>query len=170
MSLRLDRLAAQLDWNLLRTFMVIIQERSITNAAARLNVTQPSVSAALRRLEERLEMRLVERGAGQSFVITRAGEAVYREALEIYGGVVRLNNIDASDGMALSGNLVIHRSSHLETDAIMNVLADFRRQHPGVTFSLRSVSCAEVTQALLQRISSIGFYTASIRPSSALRP
>lgn len=159
MSLRLDRLAVQLDWNLLRTFVVIVQERSITGAAARLNVTQPSVSAALRRLEERLDMRLVERGSGQNFVVTRAGEAVYREALEIYGGVVRLNNIDASDGLSLSGNVVIHRSSHLEMDRIMDVLAEFRRQHPGVTFSLRSVPCAEVTQALLHRVSSVGICT-----------
>ena len=100
MSFPLDRLAVQLDWNLLRTFMVIVQERSITGAAQRLNISQPSVSSALRRLEERLELRLVERGAGQTFVVTRAGEAVYREALEIYGGVVRLNDVGEEGGRA----------------------------------------------------------------------
>ena len=34
----------RLDWNLLRTYLVIIQERSVSRAAARLHVTQPAVS------------------------------------------------------------------------------------------------------------------------------
>ena len=159
MSFPLDRLALHLDWNLLRTYMVIVQERSITAAAVRLSVSQPSVSAALRRLEERLELRLVERGSGQNFVITRAGEFVYREALEIYGGVVRLNDLTASEGQSLSGNVVIYRSSHLEMDGITPVLEDFRQQHPRVTLSIRSSSCHEVSQALQQRVASVGFCT-----------
>lgn len=159
MSFPLDRLAVQLDWNLLRTFMVIVQERSITAAAGRLNVSQPSVSAALRRLEERLDLRLVERGGGQSFVVTSAGEAVYSEALEIYGGVVRLNEIGESGGQALTGNVVIHRSAHLEMSHITPTLEDFRRQHPNVTFSMRSTTCYEVAQALQQRNASVGFCT-----------
>ena len=159
MSFPLDRLAVQLDWNLLRTFMVIVQERSITAAAGRLNVSQPSVSAALRRLEERLDLRLIERGGGQSFVVTRAGEAVYSEALEIYGGVVRLNDIGTSGEQALTGNVVIHRSSHLEMSHITPTLEEFRRQHPNVTFSMRSTTCYEVAQALQQRNSSVGFCT-----------
>lgn len=44
----------RLDWNLLRTFLVIGQEGSISRAAARLHLSQPAVSQALRRLEEQL--------------------------------------------------------------------------------------------------------------------
>ncbi|MFP3588922.1 LysR family transcriptional regulator, partial [Paraburkholderia sp. SIMBA_055] len=33
----------RLDWNLLRTYLVIMQERSLSRAAARLHVTQPAV-------------------------------------------------------------------------------------------------------------------------------
>jgi len=159
MSFPLDRLALQLDWNLLLTFMVIVQERSITGAAHRLNVSQPSVSSALRRLEERLDQRLIERGGGQTFFVTRAGEAVYREVLEIYGGVVRLNDLTADGGRALSGTVVVHRSSHLEMDDITPVLEDFRRQHPEVTLAIRSTPCHEVAQALQQRASTVGFCT-----------
>ncbi len=168
MSFPLDRLAVQLDWNLLRTFMVIVQERSITGAAQRLNISQPSVSSALRRLEERLELRLVERGAGQTFVVTRAGEAVYREALEIYGGVVRLNDVGEEGGRALSGAVVVFRSSHLDMDFAMPVLEAFRALHPGVTLSIRSTPCHDVAQGLLQRIASVGFCT-RVDPVQRLR-
>ncbi len=169
MSNRLDRLANQLDWNLLRTFMVIVQERSITGASQRLSVTQPSVSAALRRLEERLGQRLIERGSGQSFAVTRAGEAVYREAVEIYGGVLRLNDLGAHAEKAVTGNLVLHRSNHLDTGFLNPLLSDFRRRYPGVTYAVRSAPCFEVNQALLQRVASFGFCT-RVEPSPRLQP
>ena len=51
----------RLDWNLLRTFLVIVQERSISGAAAKLHLTQSAVSQALKRLEEQLDRRLIER-------------------------------------------------------------------------------------------------------------
>jgi DNA-binding transcriptional LysR family regulator len=41
-----------LDLNLLRVFDVVMQERNVTRAAQRLNITQPAVSNALRRLRE----------------------------------------------------------------------------------------------------------------------
>ncbi|MEP4196461.1 MAG: LysR family transcriptional regulator [Aliishimia sp.] len=159
MSFELNRLANQLDWNLLRTFMVIVQEHSITAAAQRLNVTQPSVSAALRRLEERLEVQLIERGSGRSFVVTGPGEKVYREALEIYGGVVRLNEIGKVEEQVLSGNVVIYRSSHLDDDFLTPVIASFQTEHPVVTFSIITSQCDDVVRSVRQRIASLGFCT-----------
>lgn len=159
MSFDLNRLANQLDWNLLRTFMVIVQERSITGAAHRLNVTQPSVSAALRRLEERLKVQLIERGSGRAFVVTSSGEKVYREALEIYGGVVRLNELSATEAQVLSGNIVIYRSSHLSVSFLNAVLADFQHDNPAVTFSIITADCSDVTRAVQQRLASLGFCT-----------
>lgn len=61
-----------LDSNLLRTFLVIAREQSIGRAATRLHLTEPAVSRALRRLEEQLGLRLVDRQATR-IVITRAG-------------------------------------------------------------------------------------------------
>ncbi|CAE6851711.1 HTH-type transcriptional regulator ArgP [Paraburkholderia aspalathi] len=69
----------RLDWNLLRTFLVIMQERSVSRAAARLHLTQPAVSQALKRLEDTLGRNLIQR-RGPHFEPTRAGEEVYRIA------------------------------------------------------------------------------------------
>ena len=63
----------RLDWNLLRTFLVIMQERSVSRAAARLHVTQPAISQALKRLEETLGRSLIRR-RGPHFEPTHAGE------------------------------------------------------------------------------------------------
>ena len=84
-----DRLARELDWNLLRTFMVIVQEGGITAAADRLLLKQPTVSNALKRLEDRLQIRLIDRGPTH-FSVTEAGDRLYREAVEIHRAVARL--------------------------------------------------------------------------------
>ena len=85
----LDPTVWQLDWNLLRTFIVIVQERSITRAANRLLLSQPAVSAALKRLEDRLGAQLIERG-GSNFRVTEAGRVLFRQCLELYGEVAQL--------------------------------------------------------------------------------
>jgi hypothetical protein len=59
-----DKFVTNLDWNLLRTFVVIVEEESITRAASRLLRRQPAISLALQRLETDLGMRLIERGGG----------------------------------------------------------------------------------------------------------
>ncbi|TIQ34012.1 MAG: LysR family transcriptional regulator, partial [Mesorhizobium sp.] len=48
-----------LSWNLLRSFCIIAEERSITGAAKRLRMSLPSVSLALQKLEEQLDCKLV---------------------------------------------------------------------------------------------------------------
>jgi DNA-binding transcriptional LysR family regulator len=53
-----------LDLNLLKVFDVVMVERNVTRAAARLSMTQPAVSNALRRLREATREELFVPGAG----------------------------------------------------------------------------------------------------------
>ena len=84
----LEKLIRELDWNLLRTFMFVVQEGSITLAAKRLMRQQPSVSQALKRLETRLGTQLIDRSPSH-FRITPAGQTLYQECLGIFGNLVR---------------------------------------------------------------------------------
>ena len=47
MAGRLERFAHNLDWNLLRTFVVLVEEGSITAAANRLLLQQPAVASVI---------------------------------------------------------------------------------------------------------------------------
>ena len=67
---RLERFAHNLDWNLLRTFVVVVEEGSITRAANRLLLQQPAVSMALKRLEQSVGHRLIDHSPGR-FELTR---------------------------------------------------------------------------------------------------
>jgi LysR family transcriptional activator of mexEF-oprN operon len=62
-----------LDLNLLRVFVVVAEQRSVTQAAARLYLTQPAVSAALRRLTAAIGAPLFAR-QGRGLALTGRGE------------------------------------------------------------------------------------------------
>lgn len=78
----LAQLQSPLNYGHLRYFWAVARERSITRAAEKLNVSQPTVSAQLRELEEALGDRLLERG--RRFSLTSTGRTVYRYAEEIF--------------------------------------------------------------------------------------
>src|SRR5512141_2625518 len=69
-----------LDLNLLRVFAVVAEAGSVTEAASRLYLTQPAVSAALRRLTATIGTPLFVR-SGRGLVLTSRGERL-RAALE----------------------------------------------------------------------------------------
>src|SRR5215813_305553 len=62
-----------LDLNLLRVFAVVAETGSVTEAASRLYLTQPAVSAALRRLTVAIGVPLFVR-SGRGIVLTSRGE------------------------------------------------------------------------------------------------
>ena len=61
------------DWGSLAAFAVVAEERSFTRAAARLGVSPSALSHTMRRLEERLKLRLLARST-RSVSTTDAGE------------------------------------------------------------------------------------------------
>jgi DNA-binding transcriptional LysR family regulator len=63
-----------LDLNLLRVFDALIEERSVTRAAARLNITPSAVSHALARLRDLFEDQLFVRGPQGMQATPRAAE------------------------------------------------------------------------------------------------
>ncbi|MFD1625426.1 LysR family transcriptional regulator [Azospirillum griseum] len=139
-----------LDWNLLRTFIAIVQEGSITKAGLRLSLTQPAVSLALKRLEDRLGLPLIDRGAGR-FAVTAAGARVYDEAVAIHGAVSRLDTLVHETQDDISGHVRLLMTSRIQTDRLDRSLRDFHRRHPTVTFRIDVMESAAIHIALLQR-------------------
>jgi len=80
--IKLDRFARVLDWNLLKYFVQIAECGSIGAAAERLQLSQPSVSAALRRLEAQLGLQLFLR-TRKGVQLTAAGDVLLKECLDI---------------------------------------------------------------------------------------
>ncbi len=130
-----DRLVRELDWNLLRTFVVLAESRSITEAAGKLRLAQPSVSTALKRLEARIDKKLIDRSPGH-FRLTQAGELLYREAVDIQGSIFRLTTAMREVTNEVQGHVKIAVASHVVCPVFDEALAHFHAKHPKATLSV----------------------------------
>jgi LysR family transcriptional regulator, transcriptional activator of nhaA len=72
-----------LNYHHLRYFYAVAKEGSLKKASSRLHVSQPSISAQIKELEEILGEKLFQR-SGRSNVLTDAGQIAFRYAEEIF--------------------------------------------------------------------------------------
>ncbi|GEO83603.1 MULTISPECIES: LysR family transcriptional regulator [Alphaproteobacteria] len=152
---RLERFAHNLDWNLLRTFAVVVEEGSITAAASRLLLQQPAVSMALKRLEETAGHRLIDRRPGR-FEMTEAGERLYRQARDIFAAVIRLPDTLEGAGADIAGHVSVHAVSHVHHPGWDERSSRFFTAHPKVTMNVTIETTADVISSVERGIASIG--------------
>lgn len=159
-----EKFVTNLDWNLLRTFVVIVEEGGITAASARLFRRQPTISAALARLEGQIGSRLIDRGGG-AFRLTATGRALHRECTEIYGAVSRLDDLTRAATKDLTGHVRILLASHVVTPILDRTLEAFHRTHPDVTFEIRVETSRDVLRGVLDKSAALGICLLDRRPA-----
>ena len=145
----------RLDWNLLRTFRVIGQELSISRAAARLHLTQPAVSQALKRLEEQLGRNLIAR-RGPRFALTEVGEQIFELAGEIYGQMSQVSSVLEQPADEVIGKVRLLIISRIFSERFDDFLADFHRQHPRVDLDVDVMRSSDIVSALQEKTATLG--------------
>jgi len=159
---RADRLVWDLDWNLLRTFVVIAEVKSITRAAERLQLKQPSVSNALRRLEDRVGRRLVERDATR-FELTDVGRLLYEQSVEVFGAISQLPLLMRGIDDDVTGHVSVAVASHVVSPLFDTALAQFHLNHPRASLTISVNPSAEVTKQVSERRVAFGICLVSQR-------
>lgn len=115
----------------LAIFSVVARERSFTRAAAKLGLSQPALSRAMRTLEERLGVRLLARTT-RSVSPTEAGEHVLRVIAP------RFDEINTELAMLSefrdkpAGRLRITAGEHAAITVLQPVLAKILPAHPDI--------------------------------------
>ena len=117
------------------------QSGSVTDAAERVRLRQPSVSSALKRLEDRIGRRLIDRSPGQ-FELTEAGRLLYQEALDIQRSILHLGTVLGDMTDIIRGHVTIAMASHVVSPLLDDTLRRFHETHPEATFSI-DVSTSE---------------------------
>ncbi|MDI7861710.1 LysR family transcriptional regulator [Rhizobiaceae bacterium n13] len=154
-SNRLERFAHYLDWNLLRTFVVLVEEGSITAAANRLLLQQPAVSMALKRLEASVGHKLIDRRPGR-FELTEAGERLHQQARHIFAAVVRLPDALETATEMVTGHVSIHSVSQVDNPFWDAKIARFCHLHPKATLSITVETTADVINAVERGVATLG--------------
>ena len=134
-----------MDLTLLRYFVAVVEERHVGRAAARLHMTQPPLSRALRRLESDLGATLLDR-TPHGVAPTRAGEALYDEALDLLDHVERLRT--RVRGAAGFPTLTIGTLADTADLVSGRLVTAFRREHPHVTVAVHEADLGDPTAGL----------------------
>ena len=148
-------LGERLDWNLLRTFQVVAQELSISRAAARLHLSQPAVSQAIKRLEEQLGAALIER-RGPRFLLTQSGIETLRVAAEVQSHFTQLDAALERSSDQVVGKVRMLTVSGIHCPAYDAFLAQLHRDYPGITLEIDVQSSEAILSSLAQKTASFG--------------
>jgi DNA-binding transcriptional LysR family regulator len=135
-----------LDIDLLRAFVTVVETGSFTRTGALLGRTQPAVSLQIRRLEDQLRSPLFDRG-GKGIGLTTEGAGLLPQARRL----LRLNDEIVStlgDG-DLEGEVRLGAPEDIATMHLPGILGAFARSHPRIKLS---VTC-DYTANLLDQMS-----------------
>ncbi len=130
----------------LEFFIALAREKHFGRAAELCGVTQPTLSAGIKQLEEQLGVMLVMRGS-RFQGLTPEGVQVLRWARRIVGDARAMREEMRAARHGLSGHI---RIAAIPTALAMvaRLTTPFREKHPGVTFSILSRTSIEVLTLL----------------------
>src|SRR5690606_39188881 len=127
-------------------FLALAREQHFGRAAAELGVTQPTLSAAIKQLEDQLGVMLVQRGS-RFQGLTPEGQRVLEWARRIVGDSRTMREEMKAARRGLAGHV---RIAVIPTALAMVpwLTTPFREKHPEVTFSIYSCTSLEVLTLL----------------------
>jgi DNA-binding transcriptional LysR family regulator len=133
-----------MDLRLLRYFVAIAEERHFGRAAARLHMTQPPLSRAIRQLETDLGAVLLHRSP-TGVTLTAAGTLLYDEARTL---LEQAGQARARVAAAGSATITIGTLADSADEAGTRLAAAFRQRNPGVHVRIREADFTDPTAGL----------------------
>ena len=159
-----------MDVTLMRSFLAVVDTGAITEAAARLSITQPALSRRIQALEEHLGVALLNRGR-KGVTVTDVGELVAREARVLVSRFDNLRNEITSHVGLETGTVRLGGGATAVSFVLPKAIADFQVRHPGVRFQLKEAGSREVEQNVVDGALELGMVTLPVsRPELDVRP
>ena len=139
-----------LDSTQLRYFVAIAKHGNITRAAKDLSISQPTLTVALKNLEEHLGTTLFLRER-TGVTLTQTGQELLRGADELFEVMdrceQRIRGLESDD----VGEFVLGCHESLGAYFLPDFMSEFLRDNPGIELSLANASSRETTEAVLSR-------------------
>lgn len=141
----------------LRLFALVVENRSISRAADKLNIAKSAVSRRLNLLEGRYGSRLINRSPGV-WEVSATGRELYQRAVRAVTEVDEIESDFTDATHILAGPLTVSIPREFGTTFLMPALISFRQRHPDirltVDFDDRAVDLSRENYDIAIRITS----------------
>lgn len=139
----------------LRYFLTVVREESITKAAEVLHITQPTLSRQLAQMEETLGVQLFIRGA-RKIALTNEGMLMRRRAEEILELVDKTERELIEQEEQVEGIVAIGCGDLKAVQILPDLIRGFHAKYPKVTFELYTATADHVKDRMDRGLSDIG--------------
>ncbi len=163
---------SDIDLRLLRVFQAVATAGGFAKAQSALGISQPAISAQIAKLEDRLSVRLCDRGP-KGFALTEGGTAVLRETTELLNQIdaaaARLNSIGAPPAKRARIGVVDCMITD-PSNPLVSTLRDLRRDVPDLRIQIGIydfLECIEELRANRLDIAIVGISGTERIPSEA---
>ena len=125
----------EVELRVLRYFLTLAREESISRAAEALYITQPTLSRQLAELEEELGVQLFERGK-RKITLTQEGVLLRRRAEEMTELADKTERELRERSEHLAGVVSVGAAETVAAELLVRAVDSFRTKYPDVTFAL----------------------------------
>ncbi|WP_040262628.1 LysR substrate-binding domain-containing protein [Pseudomonas massiliensis] len=132
----------------LKYFIATVECGSVAEASRKLYIAQPSVSTAIKQLEESFGVQLFIRHHAQGMSLTPSGSRFYRKALELLRVAHEFEQNALADNDLVAGQIDIGCFETVAPLYLPRLIAGFRDRWPGVEIRIRDGEQQELVQAL----------------------
>lgn len=139
----------------LRYFLTVVREESITKASEALHITQPTLSRQLAQLEEEIGVKLFERGT-RKIRLTNEGVLLRRRAEEILNLVDKTEQELLEQEEQVEGRISIGCGEIASVQLLPKLIRDFHQRSPRVTFDLFTATADLVKEQMEKGLIDLG--------------
>lgn len=145
----------------LKYFLAVAREQTISNAAEVLHLTQPTLSRQLRDLEYEMGKTLFIRG-NRKITLTEDGILFKKRAEEIIELVQKTESEFSNSSDTISGEIFIGGSETLGMQFIAKILNELHKDYPNVRYNIFSGNGDDVCEKLDNGLLDFGILTEPI--------
>lgn len=142
----------------LRYFLTVAREESITKAAEILHITQPTLSRQLMQLEEDLRVQLFIRGKSK-ITLTDEGMLLRRRAEEIVDLADRTEREFTEQDNLIGGEIFIGAGETHTMHVLAGIIKKFNKEYPQVKYNLYSGNADDIKERIDKGLIDIGLLT-----------
>ena len=139
-----------IDFNSYKTFYVVAKCKSFSKASEELNISQPAVSMAIKKMEETLEVLLFKRDK-QGIELTESGKQLLFYVESIVNTLNTAEKRLKEDKTLSNGEIRIGVPTHIGVFLISEIIEKFKNIYPGVKFYIESRSTKDMLNMLTKR-------------------